>query len=91
MNTGKNELFEQTPNQADPGLAKPEDFEVNPSDSNESYPFHGQRGDSKRECNALLKVREESRPKDASVYAGRPVIPNGASNTAGIKKGADNS
>jgi hypothetical protein len=45
-----------------PGLAKPEDFTINSPDTNLDYPFGGQNGDSKRECNVLLKVREEGRP-----------------------------
>jgi hypothetical protein len=73
MNTGKNEKVELSENQQNPGLARPEDFKVNPPDANESYPFHGQRGDSKRECAALLRVREENHPKDSSPYDTRPV------------------
>ena len=63
MNNDKNKLFKQTDAQRSPGLARPEDFAVNPPDTNKDYPFHGQRGDSKRECDALLKVRETGRPK----------------------------
>ena len=88
MNTGKSEKVELSENQQNPGLAKPDDFSVVESydpDYLGRLPFHGQCGDSKREYNALLKVREENRPKDVSNYDSRPVIPNGISNTAGVK------
>jgi hypothetical protein len=73
MSTDKNQKIELTRNQQDPGLARPSDFKVSPPDANESYPAHGQRGDSKRECAALLKVREQNQPKSASPYDTRPV------------------
>lgn len=63
MTNEKNKLFKQTDSQRSPGLARPEDFTVNSPDTNKDYPFHGQRGDSKTECDALLKVREAGRPK----------------------------
>jgi len=75
MNTGKNEKVELTRNQESPGLAKPEDFTVIEShDANlGGLPFHGQCGDSTREYNGLLKVREQNRPESVSDYATRPV------------------
>jgi hypothetical protein len=72
MQNEKNKLFKQTDSQRSPGLAKPEDFKINPPDTNKSYPFHGQTGDSKRECDALLKVREIGQPKhDKTNYESR--------------------
>ena len=88
MNTGKNEKVELSENQQNPGLAKPEDFSVVESYDSDylgGLPFHGQCGDSKREYNALLKVRQQNRPTNVSNYDTRPVIPNGAYNTAGVK------
>jgi predicted alpha/beta-fold hydrolase len=51
-------LIEQTDNQRNPFLARPEDFEVlEPSDAAKpmARPFHGQTGDSKTEYNRLLQ------------------------------------
>ena len=88
MNTGKNEKIELSRNQQNPGLAKPEDFNVVESDD-PAYlgrlPFHGQCGDTPREYHRLLTEREKNRPNDVSPYDSRPVIPNGPDNTAGVK------
>ena len=55
-----NEKIELTPQQQNPYLARPEDFEVNTPDAiaNCTQPFHGQRGDSNREEAKLLRIRK---------------------------------
>ena len=61
MKDEKNKTIELSESQQNPGLAKPEDFRVIEShDANYlgSLPFHGQCGDTEREYNSLLAVRE---------------------------------
>ena len=61
MKDEKNKRIELTDNQQNPRLAKPEDFTVIEShDANYhgSLPFHGQCGDTEREYDSLLAVRE---------------------------------
>jgi hypothetical protein len=89
MQNEKNKLFTQTDSQRSPGLAKPEDFTINPPDTNKDYPFHGQLGDSKQECDALLKVRETGRPKhDKTNYESR-IQKELARENAGIKQAGE--
>jgi hypothetical protein len=61
MSNQRNKLFEQSDEQLSPNRAKPSDFEVNGPETNLEYPYHGQLGDSKAECDALLKVGPKSR------------------------------
>lgn len=78
MNKEKNQLVEQTPEQANPYLAQPSDFEI----AEVVVPFHSQCGSDKREYQKLLKesedaggksnfVGEQDRPTEAS-DAGKP-------------------
>jgi hypothetical protein len=57
MNSQKNQLFEQSDFQTDPGSARPEDFEVlTPEEARAlDVPFNGSCGNSYREYQKLLK------------------------------------
>jgi hypothetical protein len=52
----QDEKIELTPEQTDPGKARPEDFHVS-IENNAAVPGHGQRGDSAQEFNRLLAIR----------------------------------
>jgi hypothetical protein len=55
MPKGKDQKIEQTENQCDPYLARPEDFPVStPDQIVQKVPGHGQRGRTLREQNRLL-------------------------------------
>ena len=64
-NTEQDQLIEPTPEQADPGLAKPTDFKVS-----ECLPGHGQCGDNAREYSTLLAEAPAPQP-----IADRNVVP----------------
>jgi len=57
MDNEKDQLFEQTQQQRNPYLARPEDFVVSkPSEIHDrDLPFDGHRGDSDREYRELLR------------------------------------
>jgi hypothetical protein len=61
MTNEKNTLVTQTDSQRSPGMARPEDFAVNPPETNKDYPFHGQLGNSAKQCAGLLNVGPKSR------------------------------
>ena len=73
-----NEKIELTPEQQNPGSAKPEDFEVI-----EAIPFAGQYGDTPTERKRLLKKRNENRQP----FEGTPDRPN-VNNSAKPKTGS---
>jgi hypothetical protein len=54
-----NEKIEQTAQQSNPYLARPEDFTISEPDEidSRSTPFHGQCGDTQREYDRLLAIR----------------------------------
>jgi hypothetical protein len=56
----QDQKIELTPEQQNPYLARPEDFEVVAPDNiaSRTQPFHGQRGDSDREEAKLLAKRK---------------------------------
>jgi hypothetical protein len=58
----KNTLVELTPQQTNPYLARPEQFEVI-----EALPFHGQCGENQREYQKMLKQGEVA--ANASYFA----------------------
>jgi hypothetical protein len=60
MTTEQDQKIEQTENQRDCYRARPEDFHVSEPDeiTSRTQPFHGQCGDTDREYNRLLAVRQ---------------------------------
>jgi len=60
MNTQKNKKIELSPEQANPYLARPEDFPVLSGENavKELTAFHGQHGDSLQEKSKLLAERK---------------------------------
>jgi hypothetical protein len=77
MSKERNQLVHQTEQQANPFLARPEDFTVVEDDA---QPFHSQCGDSKREYARLLAESEKLNTKSPFTGTqGRPVEPGNAS------------
>jgi hypothetical protein len=64
---GHNERVSQSIQQESPKLAQPSDFTINPPDTNEEYPFHGQIGDNQAQCDQLLRVGGLSRGEQNAV------------------------
>jgi hypothetical protein len=59
MKTEKNQVIEQTPEQASPGLADPRQFKIVRGDEFDGYgEFGGQCGSSQREYDALIAEGE---------------------------------
>jgi hypothetical protein len=60
LTSEQDQKIELTPEQQNPYLARPEDFEVVAPDNiaSRTQPFHGQRGDSDREEAQLLAKRK---------------------------------
>jgi hypothetical protein len=77
MTDDKNQKIELTPEQTNPYLARPEDFEVSISQTSPT-PGHGQRGDTaKEEARLLAKRKAQGKGVDlptATDDAGKPHI-----------------
>jgi hypothetical protein len=58
-NKEQNVVIELTPEQQDPGRARPEDFQITSSENNQHRTaFHGQHGETPAEYRRLLAERE---------------------------------
>jgi hypothetical protein len=72
----QDQVIQLTDSQQNPYLARPEDFKISEPDdiASRSVPFHGQCGDTTREYNRLLAIRESKAGKSKVTGKG-PELP----------------